>query len=49
VAVGALWVVLVLTVISGIDYFRRFFFEGSRNEKSPAEGRAPEAGSSARA
>ena len=33
-AVVALWVVLVLTVVSGIDYFRRFFVEGSRNEKA---------------
>jgi CDP-diacylglycerol--glycerol-3-phosphate 3-phosphatidyltransferase len=49
-AVVALWVSLVLTVVSGIDYFRRFFLEGGRNEKSPApEGRAPEARSSARA
>jgi phosphatidylglycerophosphate synthase len=47
-AVVGLWVVLVLTVVSGFDYFRRFFFEGARAEKTPA----PEAGtgeSSARA
>jgi CDP-diacylglycerol--glycerol-3-phosphate 3-phosphatidyltransferase len=46
-AIVALWVVLVVTVVSGFDYFRRFFFEGARQEKGPAEGRARE--SSARA
>ena len=40
------FLVLAVTLVSGVDYFRRFFFEGAR-EKSPAEGAAGE--SSARA
>jgi CDP-diacylglycerol--glycerol-3-phosphate 3-phosphatidyltransferase len=48
-AVVSLWLVLALTLVSGVDYFRRFFREGSRNGKSPAPGRAQEAGSSVRA
>ncbi len=35
-AVISLWVALGTTVVSGIDYFRRFFFDGARNEKGPA-------------
>lgn len=46
-AVAVLWAALVVTLVSGFDYFRRFFFDGSRNEKGPADGRARE--SSARA
>ena len=46
-APAALWVALVITVVSGIDYFRRFLGGAPRNEKGPAEGRAREAGSSA--
>jgi CDP-diacylglycerol--glycerol-3-phosphate 3-phosphatidyltransferase len=45
-AVVSLWIVLIATVVSGFDYFRRFFFEGIR-EKGPVEGAAGE--SSARA
>jgi CDP-diacylglycerol---glycerol-3-phosphate 3-phosphatidyltransferase len=40
----ALWVVVLVTMVSGVDYFRRFFWEATReappNEKGPAEGRA---------
>jgi phosphatidylglycerophosphate synthase len=42
-AVLGLWVVLIVTVVSGIDYFRRFFFERPAHEKGPAAGRASEA------
>ena len=48
-APAGLWIALLVTVGSGIDYFRRFFGGAFRNEKGPAEGRAPEARSSARA
>lgn len=46
-AVASLWVALGVTVLSGADYFWRYFGGGARNEKGPAEGRARE--SSARA
>lgn len=46
-AVVSLWVALGVTVLSGVDYFWRYFGGGTRNEKGPAEGRARE--SSARA
>jgi len=47
-APAGLWMALLVTVVSGIDYFRRFFFDAVRNEKGPAEGRPTEAPSSAR-
>jgi CDP-diacylglycerol--glycerol-3-phosphate 3-phosphatidyltransferase len=47
-AVVVLWVALVLTVVSGIDYFRRFFFEGTRTDKAP-EGEGQTGESSVRA
>src|SRR6185295_10687167 len=37
-APAGLWVALVVTVVSGIDYFRRFLGGSLRNEKGPAEG-----------
>jgi CDP-diacylglycerol--glycerol-3-phosphate 3-phosphatidyltransferase len=49
-AVVGLWASLVLAVVSGIDYFRRYFLvDSARNDKSPAVGRAPEGRSSVRA
>ena len=48
-APAGLWVALVVTVVSGIDYFRRFLGGATRSERGPAEGRAPEAPSPDRA
>jgi CDP-diacylglycerol--glycerol-3-phosphate 3-phosphatidyltransferase len=46
-AVAALWIVVGVTVVSGIDYFRRFFGEATRETPRPAktapESRAQEA------
>jgi CDP-diacylglycerol--glycerol-3-phosphate 3-phosphatidyltransferase len=39
-AVAGLWLVLAVTVVSGIDYFRRYFREGAPKERRPASGRA---------
>jgi hypothetical protein len=45
--VAALWIVVGVTVVSGIDYFRRFFGEATRETPRPAktapESRAQEA------
>jgi CDP-diacylglycerol--glycerol-3-phosphate 3-phosphatidyltransferase len=40
-ATVALWIVVAITVVSGIDYFRRFFNEGSRLDRSGARPAAP--------
>ena len=38
----ALWVVVVLALVSGVDYFRRFWRETSGRGPSPGDGRRPE-------
>jgi CDP-diacylglycerol--glycerol-3-phosphate 3-phosphatidyltransferase len=37
-APAGIWIALVVTVVSGIDYFKRFFFDATRNEKGTADG-----------